>query len=72
MPPKAVVDLEESSSPVWTVLFVIAVLMAALIGYVVYVNQQRAKLLGTEKKKKLSAKKAAKEARVNRSQFSME
>jgi hypothetical protein len=62
---------QSSSSPVSLILFVVGAAISGLAAYIWYVNDQRSKLapVGTEKKKKLSKKKQAKEARSNRATF---
>jgi hypothetical protein len=53
------------------ILFVVGSAISGLVGYVWYINDQHKKLIpvGADKKKKLSKKKQAKEARSNRASF---
>jgi len=68
-------EVESSGlSPVLIILVLVFSALLAVFGFAYYVHQQRIALQGSAggQKKKLSRKKAAKEARYNRSQFSME
>jgi len=61
----------DGGSPVWVVLFVVGASLAGLIGFVWYVAEQRRRLpgsggVGERRGKKMSKKKAIKEARHSR------
>jgi len=62
----------DGSSPVLSIFLFMFVLLAALVFYIYQENQRRAANAPSMKKKKLSKKKLAREARENRSQFSLE